>query len=71
MTTHVREVVGSNPGSVYWMDFFALIYRKNCNVCLKSPIINKKRPGLAHFLKMVYNVNLTINLRFVSLAKVH
>ena len=22
---------------------------KNCNVCLKRPKINKKRPGLAHF----------------------
>ena len=30
---------------------FALIYCKNCNVCLKRPKINKKRPGLAHLKK--------------------
>ena len=22
LTTHVREVVGLNPGDVYWMDIF-------------------------------------------------
>ena len=22
VTTHVRKVVGSNPGTVYWMDIF-------------------------------------------------
>ena len=45
--------VGSNPSTVYWMDiFFTYIFVvKNCNVCLKRPKINKKRPGLAHFFK--------------------
>ena len=36
--THVPKVVGSNPGTVYWMDmtFFTFICCKNCNdVCLK------------------------------------
>ena len=31
--------------------FFTYICCKNCNVCLKRPKINEKRPGLAHFLK--------------------
>ena len=31
--------------------FFTLICCKNCIVCLKRPKINKKRPGLAQFLK--------------------
>ena len=22
VTTHVQKVVGSNPGAMYWMDFF-------------------------------------------------
>ena len=30
--------------------FFTFICCKNCNVCLKRPKINKKRPGLAHLL---------------------
>ena len=46
-----REVVGSNPSPVYWMDIFTYICSKNCNVCLKRPKINEKRLGLAHFFK--------------------
>ena len=43
------KVVGSNPGTVYWMDIFSHIFVvKICNVCLKRPKINKKRPGLTH-----------------------
>ena len=47
---NVQEVVGSNPGSVYWMDMtlFTMICCKNCIVCLK---INEKEPGVAHFFK--------------------
>ena len=49
-TTHVQEVVGSNPSAIYWMDitFFTLICGKKCIVCLRRPEINKKRPGLDH-----------------------
>ena len=31
--------------------FLHIICCKNCNVCLKRPKINKKRPWLAHFFK--------------------
>jgi len=52
LTFHVPKVVGSNPSTVYWMDIFThLFVVKICTVCLKRPKINKKRPGLAHFLK--------------------
>ena len=52
-TTQVREVVGSNPGTVYWKDMknFHIDLLLNCIVCLKRPKINKKRSGLAHFFK--------------------
>ena len=42
-----QEVVGSNPGTVYWMimTFFALICCKNGIVCLKRPKINEKEAG--------------------------
>ena len=30
-------------------NFFTLICCKDCNVCLKSPKLNKKEAGLAHF----------------------
>ena len=50
-TTHVQEVVGSNPGTVYWMvmTFFTLMCRKNCIVCLKRPKINVKEAGVGLF----------------------
>ena len=37
--THVREVVGLNPSTVYRMDmtFLTLICCKSCIVCLKRP----------------------------------
>ena len=51
----VLKVVGSNPGMVYWMDIFSHIFVvKICNVCLKRPKINEKRPGLVHFLEKKY-----------------
>ena len=45
--------MGSNPGTVYWMDIFSsYICCKNCNdVCLKRPKINKKEAGVGPFLK--------------------
>ena len=53
-TTHVREVVGSNPGTKYWMDmtFFTFICSKNCIVCFEKTENKRKRGwGLAHFIK--------------------
>ena len=47
VTSHVREVVGSNPGAVYLMDIFPLI----CIVCLKRPKINEKEAGVCPFKK--------------------
>ena len=45
--------MGSNPSTVYWMDIFSHVFVvKICNVCLKIPKINEKRPGLAHLLKI-------------------
>ena len=48
---HVREVMGSNPGAVYWMDmtFFKFICCKNCIVCLKRPKINANEAGVGPF----------------------
>ena len=43
--------MGSNAGTVYWMDIFQFDFFKNCIVFLKRPKINKKRLGLAHFYK--------------------
>ena len=47
------KVVGSNPGTIYWMDiFFTFICCKNCNdVCLKRPTINEKEAGVGPFFK--------------------
>ena len=50
--THDREVVGSNPGTVYWMVFifFTLICcKKIIDVCLKRPKINEKEAGVGPF----------------------
>ena len=48
--THVPKVVGSNPGTVYWIDIFSHIFVvKICNVCLKRPKINKKEAGVGPF----------------------
>ena len=42
--------MGSNPGTVYWMDIFSHIFVvKICNVCLKRPKINKKEAGVGPF----------------------
>ena len=48
---HDREVVGSNPGAVYWVEltFFTLTCCKNCiDVCLKRPKISEIVAGWAH-----------------------
>ena len=49
--THVPKVVGSNPGTVYWMDIFHIYLLWNCVVCLKRPKINQKEAGVGPFLK--------------------
>ena len=47
--THVLKVVGSNPGTIYWMDIFSkYICCKNCYVCLKRP----KKAGVGPFFKL-------------------
>ena len=40
--------MGSNPGTVYWMDmsFFHIDLLLNCIVCLKRPKINVKEAGV-------------------------
>ena len=44
--------MGSNPGTIYWMDIFSHIFVvKICNVCLKRPKINKKEAEVGPFLK--------------------
>ena len=48
--THVPKVVGSNPGTVYWMEIFSHIFVvKICDVCLKRPKINEKEAGIGPF----------------------
>ena len=52
--THVPKVVGSNPGTVYWVDIFHIyLLLKNCDdVCYKKPKINDTRGrGWPIFLK--------------------
>ena len=66
--THIPKVVGSNPGTIYWMDFFTNIFCKNCNdVCLKRLKLNEKEAALAHFLKKVIFVNSGLHLLIISL----
>ena len=46
------KVMGSNPGTVYWMEltFFTLICCKNCiDVCLEKTE-NKRKRGLGWFI---------------------
>ena len=47
----VPKVVGSNPSTVYWRDYFSqIICCKNCNdVYLKRPKINEKEAGVGPF----------------------
>ena len=53
--------MGSNPGTVYWIDmiFFTLICYKNCSdVSLKRPKINEKEAGVGPFKKHIRMVTL-------------
>ena len=49
--TLVQDVMGSNPGAIYWMDIFTLICCKNCIACLKRQKINEKEAGVGPFKK--------------------
>ena len=52
--TLVPKVMGSNPGTVYWMEIFSHIFVvKICNVCLKRPKINEKEAGVGPFFKKI------------------
>jgi len=54
--------MGSNPGTVYWIDmiFFTLICYKNCSdVSLKRPKINEKEAGVGPFKKDSLDVKRT------------
>ena len=55
----MQEGVGLNPSTGYFNGtFFTLTCCKNCIVCLKSPIIITKRPGMAQCLSRLQQ-NLT------------
>ena len=45
-TTQIKEVVGSNPGAIYWMD--------KC-IFMKRPKINEKEARIGPFLKILFN----------------
>ena len=50
--THVPNDVGSNSGTIYWMDFLSHIFVvKICNVCLKRLKINEKEAGVGPFCR--------------------
>ena len=69
--TRVREFVGSNPGTVYWMDmkfFHNDMWLKL--YCLKRPKINKKRPGLAH-LKTDIGVAIRLSVSMIRKHRKH
>ena len=55
--TRVREIMGSNPGAVYWMDmtFFTFICCKNCIASLKIPKINEKKAGVGPLFKKIFD----------------
>ena len=40
--THVRDVVGSNPGAIYWMDIFSHLFVVKMD-CLFETIENKQK----------------------------
>ena len=56
----MQEVVGSNPGTRYWMDFIRLDCGKSCIVFLKRPKDKRKRgqEGPFFFQKRVMKYNL-------------
>ena len=50
--THVREVVGLNSSTVYWMDtYFRIDLLLKLFVCLERPKINGKEAEVSPFLK--------------------
>ena len=61
--THVQEVVGSNPGTIYWMEmtFFSLICCINCIVLFEKTENKQKEAGVGPFKKQCV----------LKMAKVH
>ena len=58
VTTHVWEVVGSNPGAIYWMDIFSNWFVVKIVLFVWKDLKHKrKRPGLAHLKKFVQAVS--------------
>ena len=55
VTTHVRKVMGSNLGAVYWMDIFShcFVVKSVSIVCLKRSKINESGWG-----RPILNTNL-------------
>ena len=51
--THVLKVVGSNPGTVFWMDIFSHLFVVKIVMMFvwKRPKINEKEAGVGPFLK--------------------
>ena len=49
-SSHVREVVGSNPSTGYALDIFH-IFCKSCIACLKGPKINEEEAGAGPFFQ--------------------
>ena len=43
----IQKVVGSNPGTVYWMDIFSHIFV--VKIVMKRPKINEKEAGVGPF----------------------
>ena len=60
-------VMGSNPGTMYWMDFFHIYCCKNCKVCLKRLKINDKRGRGWPILKNNNNVLWVVLILFYAL----
>ena len=56
MMTHDREVVGSNPGTVYWMEltFFHIFVVKIVLMFVWKDRKKRKEAGVGPFLKMKY-----------------
>ena len=52
----MKEVVSSNPGTVYWMAIFSKLFVVTIVMCAwKDENKMKKRPGLTHFKKKISN----------------
>ena len=68
MTTHIRKVVGSDPGAVYWMDIFHIhLFLKL--YCLFEKTENKRKRGRGWPIKKTFTVVIVRHTRgFIRLA---